>query len=286
MATRALLYRRPARTLNSRGYPRLAILFDQAPPAPARARRFLRCASIRPTVRRSSPCRRADRSWRRASLRRCARWLDRRPSRPLAEGGAVPARHRDPAAGRAAPDRAPCRRARHGVDRDARQRRENPLRCRVILISPTAACMTSSSARRATCYGEGCPRICRGTRRAGAPRSIRDQLSRWGFCAWSGRRCRFPGGSSWRRPWVCSTISPPRVNLARLVEMNHSPRFWRVVDRIGYHVDRAKRWLDTHGNDRTATGSRIRSGATPKGLSSPAKGGEPGICRDVCDSDQ
>jgi predicted metal-dependent hydrolase len=37
--------------------------------------------------------------------------------------------------------------------------------------------------------------------------------------------------------------------VAHLVEMNHSPRFWRVVGRICDHVERAKRWLDTYGND-------------------------------------
>ena len=37
--------------------------------------------------------------------------------------------------------------------------------------------------------------------------------------------------------------------VAHLVEMNHSPRFWRVVARVCDHVERAKTWLDTHGND-------------------------------------
>jgi len=37
--------------------------------------------------------------------------------------------------------------------------------------------------------------------------------------------------------------------MAHLVEMNHSPRFWRVVARVCDHVERAKTWLDTHGND-------------------------------------
>ena len=37
--------------------------------------------------------------------------------------------------------------------------------------------------------------------------------------------------------------------VAHLVEMNHSPRFWRVVARVCPSVERAKRWLDTCGND-------------------------------------
>jgi predicted metal-dependent hydrolase len=29
--------------------------------------------------------------------------------------------------------------------------------------------------------------------------------------------------------------------------MNHSPRFWRVVDRLVPNRARAKAWLDAHG---------------------------------------
>jgi predicted metal-dependent hydrolase len=31
--------------------------------------------------------------------------------------------------------------------------------------------------------------------------------------------------------------------------MNHSARFWRVVDRICPHTASAKAWINTHGND-------------------------------------
>ena len=37
--------------------------------------------------------------------------------------------------------------------------------------------------------------------------------------------------------------------VAHLVEMNHSTRFWRLVDRLCPNVQRAKNWLDVHGTD-------------------------------------
>jgi predicted metal-dependent hydrolase len=76
--------------------------------------------------------------------------------------------------------------------------------------------------------------------------SIRDQSSRWGSCTSAGSL-----SFSWRLilapPFVLDYLAAHEV--AHLVEMNHSPRFWRVVGRACDHVERAKRWLDTHGND-------------------------------------
>jgi predicted metal-dependent hydrolase len=76
--------------------------------------------------------------------------------------------------------------------------------------------------------------------------SIRDQSSRWGSCTSAGSL-----SFSWRL-----ILAPPMVldylaahEVAHLVEMNHSPRFWRVVARICPSVERAKKWLDTCGND-------------------------------------
>jgi predicted metal-dependent hydrolase len=76
--------------------------------------------------------------------------------------------------------------------------------------------------------------------------SIRDQSSRWGSCTSAGSL-----SFSWRLilapPYVLDYLAAHEV--AHLVEMNHSPRFWRVVARVCDHVDRAKAWLDTSGND-------------------------------------
>jgi predicted metal-dependent hydrolase len=76
--------------------------------------------------------------------------------------------------------------------------------------------------------------------------SIRDQSSRWGSCTSAGSL-----SFSWRLilapPYVLDYLAAHEV--AHLVEMNHSPRFWRVVGKVCDHVERAKTWLDTHGND-------------------------------------
>ena len=75
---------------------------------------------------------------------------------------------------------------------------------------------------------------------------IRDQSSRWGSCTSAGSL-----SFSWRLilapPFVLDYLAAHEV--AHLVEMNHSARFWRVVARVCDHVERAKKWLDTDGND-------------------------------------
>ena len=76
--------------------------------------------------------------------------------------------------------------------------------------------------------------------------SIRDQSSRWGSCTSAGSL-----SFSWRLilapPFVLDYLAAHEV--AHLVEMNHSPRFWRVVARICPSAERAKKWLDTCSND-------------------------------------
>ena len=74
--------------------------------------------------------------------------------------------------------------------------------------------------------------------------SIRDQSSRWGSCSTTGVL-----SYSWRLilapPFVLDYLAAHEV--AHLVEMNHSPRFWRTVLRLCPDTRRAKVWLDTHG---------------------------------------
>jgi len=76
--------------------------------------------------------------------------------------------------------------------------------------------------------------------------SIRDQSSRWGSCSSTGVL-----SYSWRLilapPFVLDYLAAHEV--AHLVEMNHSRRFWRLVDRLCPDVSRAKTWLEAHGTD-------------------------------------
>ncbi len=76
--------------------------------------------------------------------------------------------------------------------------------------------------------------------------SIRDQSSRWGSCSTTGVL-----SYSWRLilapPFVLDYLAAHEV--AHLIEMNHSRRFWRLVARICPHVTRAKTWLDVHGGN-------------------------------------
>ncbi len=75
---------------------------------------------------------------------------------------------------------------------------------------------------------------------------VRDQSSRWGSCSTTGVL-----SYSWRL-----ILAPGHVlnylaahEVAHLVEMNHSPRFWRLVQRLCPNHERAKVWLDVHGTD-------------------------------------
>ncbi len=76
--------------------------------------------------------------------------------------------------------------------------------------------------------------------------SVRDQASRWGSCSSSGVL-----SYSWRL-----IMAPPIVleylavhEVAHLREMNHSARFWRLVNAHCPDAARAKAWLDAHGSD-------------------------------------
>ncbi len=76
--------------------------------------------------------------------------------------------------------------------------------------------------------------------------SVRDQWSRWGSCSTTGVL-----SYSWRLilapPFVLDYLAVHEV--AHLIEMNHSPRFWKLVNGVCSDANRAKAWLDIHGSD-------------------------------------
>ncbi len=74
--------------------------------------------------------------------------------------------------------------------------------------------------------------------------AVRDTVSRWGSCSSSGRL-----SFSWRLilapPYVLDYLAAHEV--AHMVHMNHSPKFWAVVGRASPDVKRAEAWLKAHG---------------------------------------
>lgn len=78
------------------------------------------------------------------------------------------------------------------------------------------------------------------------PRGIglRDPVSRWGSCSSSGSL-----NFSWRLimapPFVLDYLAAHEV--AHLVHLDHSPRFWALAQRLCADTDRAEAWLTAHG---------------------------------------
>jgi predicted metal-dependent hydrolase len=95
--------------------------------------------------------------------------------------------------------------------------------------------LDAASRRCAAILGVGIKRV-----------SVRDQSSRWGSCSTTGML-----SFSWRLilapGFVLTYLAAHEV--AHLIEMNHSPRFWRLVERLHPDHERAKAWLDAHGSD-------------------------------------
>lgn len=81
--------------------------------------------------------------------------------------------------------------------------------------------------------------------------SMRSQATRWGSCSSSGRL-----NFNWRL-----ILAPPHVldyvaahEVAHLVEMNHSPAFWAVVETTLPSMERGRDWLRLHGRELMAYG--------------------------------
>lgn len=74
--------------------------------------------------------------------------------------------------------------------------------------------------------------------------SLRDTRSRWGSCASNGRL-----SFSWRL-----VLAPPEIldyvaahEVAHLIEMNHSDRFWTLCRSLAPQTPSARLWLREHG---------------------------------------
>lgn len=76
--------------------------------------------------------------------------------------------------------------------------------------------------------------------------SLRDQKSRWGSCSSTGQL-----SFSWRLIMAPSLVLDyvAAHEVAHLAEMNHGPRFWRLVISTMPAMDEAKVWLRCHGAD-------------------------------------
>jgi predicted metal-dependent hydrolase len=74
--------------------------------------------------------------------------------------------------------------------------------------------------------------------------AVRDQATRWGSCSTSGTL-----SFSWRLifapPFVLDYVAAHEV--AHMREMNHGPRFWRLVKEAAPATQKARIWLKTHG---------------------------------------
>lgn len=74
--------------------------------------------------------------------------------------------------------------------------------------------------------------------------TVRDTASRWGSCSSRGDL-----SFSWRLILAPEPVLDYVVahEVAHLIEMNHSPRFWRLVARLMPAYERERAWLKRHG---------------------------------------
>ena len=86
--------------------------------------------------------------------------------------------------------------------------------------------------------------------------TVRDTTSRWGSCSASGGL-----NFSWRL-----IMAPPHVldylaahEVAHLVHLNHSDKFWAVTRKLSSDTDAAEDWLKHHGASLHRFGQRSRS---------------------------
>jgi predicted metal-dependent hydrolase len=73
--------------------------------------------------------------------------------------------------------------------------------------------------------------------------SVRDTTTRWGSCSANGNLA-----FSWRLIMAPEEVLHYVVahEVAHLAEMNHGPRFWRLVERLAPGTDASRQWLNRH----------------------------------------
>lgn len=83
--------------------------------------------------------------------------------------------------------------------------------------------------------------------------SVRDQTSRWGSCSSTGAL-----SFSWRLvlapPFILDYVAAHEV--AHLAEMNHGPRFWKLVKQTMPEMEEAQSWLKRNGGELHRYGAR------------------------------
>lgn len=75
--------------------------------------------------------------------------------------------------------------------------------------------------------------------------TVRDQRTRWGSCSAKGAL-----SFNWRLVMAPDAAIDYVVahEVAHLVELNHSPTFWNIVDRLTVHREEGRSWLKAHGD--------------------------------------
>ena len=85
------------------------------------------------------------------------------------------------------------------------------------------------------------------------PVTVRDTVSRWGSCSSTGSL-----NFSWRLIFAPAFILDYLAahEVAHIREMNHSKRFWGIVEMLCPETRSAEKWLDEHGTDLHRYGTR------------------------------
>jgi predicted metal-dependent hydrolase len=98
--------------------------------------------------------------------------------------------------------------------------------------------------------------------------TIRDQTSRWGSCSSKGTL-----SFSWRLVLAPSGVLDYLAahEVAHLAEMNHGPRFWKLVERTCPDMERHRNWLRAKGAELHSYGAHSEGNAAPDAdVASPA----------------